>query len=75
MWDSQGGENYLYLVGMIHIEAIRQRFSTVAPFLNERGRRVVAAAEGRWPRLVRQIFGYLRWSPAPWLNDACTHRA
>ncbi len=34
-----------YLVGMIDLEAIRQRFSTVAPFLNERGRRVVAAAE------------------------------
>ena len=34
-----------YLVGIIDIEAIRQRFSTVAPFLNERGRRVVAAAE------------------------------
>ncbi len=30
---------------MIDLEAIRQRFSTVAPFLNERGRRVVAAAE------------------------------
>jgi Rhodopirellula transposase DDE domain len=34
-----------YLVGMIDVEAIRQRFSAVAPFLNERGRRVVAAAE------------------------------
>ena len=30
---------------MIDVEAIRQRFSAVAPFLNERGRRVVAAAE------------------------------
>src|SRR5712692_39024 len=30
---------------MIDVEAIRQRFSSVAPFLNERGRRVVAAAE------------------------------
>src|SRR5688572_14795893 len=30
---------------MIDIEAIRQRFSTVAPFLDERGRRLVAAAE------------------------------
>jgi len=30
---------------MIDVEAIRQRFSVVAPFLNERGRRVVAAAE------------------------------
>ena len=34
-----------YCVGMIDIEAIWQRFSAVAPFLNERGRRVVAAAE------------------------------
>ncbi len=30
---------------MIDVAAIRQRFSAVAPFLNERGRRVVAAAE------------------------------
>jgi hypothetical protein len=30
---------------MIDVEGIRQRFSAVAPFLNERGRRVVAAAE------------------------------
>jgi hypothetical protein len=30
---------------MIDVEAIRQRFSAVAPFLDERGRRVVAAAE------------------------------
>jgi transposase len=30
---------------MIDVDAIRQRFSAVAPFLDERGRRVVAAAE------------------------------
>jgi DDE family transposase len=30
---------------MIDVEAIRQRFSAVAPFLDERSRRVVAAAE------------------------------
>jgi hypothetical protein len=30
---------------MIDVEAIRQRFSAVSPFLDERGRRVVAAAE------------------------------
>ena len=30
---------------MIDVAAIRQRFSAVAPFLDERGRRVVAAAE------------------------------
>jgi len=32
---------------MVDVAAIRQRFSAVAPFLNERGRRVVAAAEAR----------------------------
>jgi hypothetical protein len=30
---------------MIDIEPIRERFSAVAPFLDERGRRPVAAAE------------------------------
>ena len=30
---------------MIDVEPIRKRFSTVAPFLDERGRRLVAAAE------------------------------
>jgi hypothetical protein len=30
---------------MIDVAAIRQRFSAVAPFLDERGRRVIAAAE------------------------------
>src|SRR3989442_5415955 len=30
---------------MIDVEAIRQRFSAVAPFLDERGGRVIAAAE------------------------------
>ena len=30
---------------MIEVDAIRQRFSAVSPFLDERGRRVVAAAE------------------------------
>jgi len=30
---------------MIDVDVIRQRFSAVAPFLNERGRRVLAAAE------------------------------
>ena len=30
---------------MIDVEAIRQRFSAVARFLDERGRRVVAASE------------------------------
>jgi len=29
----------------------------------------------RWPRFVRQILRYLRWRPAPWLNNACTHSA
>jgi len=32
-------------VVVIDIEPIRERFSTVAPFLDERGRRLVAAAE------------------------------
>jgi hypothetical protein len=31
--------------GVIDIEPIRERFSAVAPFLDERGRRLVAAAE------------------------------
>src|SRR5438105_8507416 len=35
----------LYVVGGIDIEPIRERFSAVAPFLDERGRRLVAAAE------------------------------
>ena len=30
---------------MIDVDAIRQHFSAVAPFLDERGRRVVASAE------------------------------
>ena len=30
---------------VINVEPIRERFSTVAPFLDERGRRLVAAAE------------------------------
>ena len=30
---------------MIEVEPIRERFSTVAPFLDERSRRLVAAAE------------------------------
>src|SRR5437899_634454 len=30
---------------MIDVEPIRERFSAVAPFLDERGRRLVAAAE------------------------------
>ena len=30
---------------MIDVAAIRQRFSAMSPFLDERGRRVVAAAE------------------------------
>ena len=33
------------MVVVIDIEPIRERFSTVAPFLDERGRRLVAAAE------------------------------
>jgi hypothetical protein len=33
------------MVGVIDIEPIRERFSAVAPFLDERGRRLVAAAE------------------------------
>jgi len=33
------------MVGVINIEPIRERFSAVAPFLDERGRRLVAAAE------------------------------
>src|ERR1700738_4692912 len=35
----------LYVVVVIDIESIRERFSAVAPFLDERGRRLVAAAE------------------------------
>src|SRR5205807_3544626 len=34
-----------YMVVVIDVEPIRERFSTVAPFLDERGRRLVAAAE------------------------------
>src|SRR5256714_12512421 len=33
------------VVVVIDVEPIRERFSTVAPFLDERGRRLVAAAE------------------------------
>ena len=35
----------LYVVAVIDIEPIRERFSAVAPSLDERGRRLVAAAE------------------------------
>src|ERR1700674_4268738 len=35
----------LYVVTVIDIEPIRERFSAVAPFVDERGRRLVAAAE------------------------------
>src|SRR6266852_5129059 len=35
----------LYVVVVIDIEPIRERFSAVAPFLDERGRRLIAAAE------------------------------
>src|SRR5215472_5259262 len=34
-----------YVVVVINVDPIRERFSTVAPFLDERGRRLVAAAE------------------------------
>src|ERR1700724_1066391 len=34
-----------YVVVVIDIEPIKERFSAVAPFLGERGRRLVAAAE------------------------------
>src|SRR6266581_620678 len=34
-----------YMLAVIDIEPIRERFSAVAPFLDERGRRLVAAAE------------------------------
>ena len=34
-----------YMVVVIDVEPIRERFLTVAPFLDERGRRLVAAAE------------------------------
>src|SRR5882724_1944521 len=34
-----------YVVVVLDIEPIRERFSAVAPFLDERGRRLVAAAE------------------------------
>ena len=34
-----------YIVVVINIEPIRERFSAVAPFLDERGRRLLAAAE------------------------------
>jgi hypothetical protein len=33
------------MVVVIDVEPIRERFLTVAPFLDERGRRLVAAAE------------------------------
>jgi hypothetical protein len=36
---------------MIDVEAILQRFWAIAPFLNERGRRVLAASEARSGRL------------------------
>src|SRR5271165_4231804 len=36
---------YPYVVIVIDVEPIRERFLTVAPFLDERGRRLVAAAE------------------------------
>ena len=26
------------------------------------------AGRVRWPRFVRQVLRFLRWSPAPWLN-------
>src|SRR5207244_13315750 len=35
----------LYVAVVIDIEPIRERFSAVAPFLDDRGRRLVAAAE------------------------------
>src|ERR1700730_8742462 len=38
-----------YVVVVIDIEPIRERFSAVAPFLDERGRRLVAAGGGRCP--------------------------
>ena len=34
-----------YVAVVIDVEPIRERFSTVAPFLDERSRRLVAAAE------------------------------
>src|SRR5215469_2936054 len=34
-----------YVVVVIDVEPIRERFSTVAPFLDERGRRLVAVTE------------------------------
>src|SRR5438552_6508001 len=34
-----------YVVLVIDVEPIRERFSTLAPFLDERGRRLLAAAE------------------------------
>ena len=37
---------------MVDVAAIRQRFSAVAPFLNERGRRVFAATEARRPDMA-----------------------
>ena len=43
----EGGRIILtpYVVVVIDVEPIRERFSTVAPFLDERGRRLVAVAE------------------------------
>jgi hypothetical protein len=35
----------IFCVAVIDVEPIRERFSTLAPFLDERGRRLVAAAE------------------------------
>src|SRR5437899_7915974 len=42
------------MVVVIDVEPIRERFLTVAPFLDERGRRLVAAAIGRGLRELAQ---------------------
>jgi hypothetical protein len=42
-----------HIVAVIDLEPIRERFSVVAPFLDERGRRLVAAAERDWSRAAR----------------------
>jgi hypothetical protein len=44
-------------VVVIDVEPIRQRFSAVAPFLDERGRRLVAAAEAAESVLCPPISG------------------
>src|SRR5712664_3865923 len=53
-----------YIVVVIDIEPIRERFSAVAPFLDERGRRLVAAvamATGMAPSTIGRGLKELAW--------------